>query len=345
MRNVVKSASGGKKKIVILLLLLVMSFSLREISFAQEKPEMAAVVANIIGTLKVIPAGETKWKFAKPGMFLYEGDELTTDKNSRATIVFANGMETRINENTNFKIETNPEEMKGTGNIVSIKKGQTWSNVYRKGSKFDFRTPTAVASVRGTKKDLKVGALGETTIMVYEGEVEVKNDFGTVTVKENERTTVEAGQAPKPPEQIKSEEKSTWQEEVKTKGNLKLKTDNLTQIAGLPFTIEINVQDSEGKIDTSFDKGIDLSADSVNINFSADGGTTWGIKKVKLSAGSAKILVRDNLAEKVNISVSYPNYTADAVSIQFNLPSKKNLLLKIKTEEDEEKTLKLKFGK
>jgi hypothetical protein len=77
---------------------------------------------------------------------------------------------------------------------VSILNGTVLSNVKKlvnSGSKFEFETPTATASIRGTQVGFDVSS-DKTLIKVYEGEVMVtpKGAKAAISVKTNQMTTV-----------------------------------------------------------------------------------------------------------------------------------------------------------
>lgn len=186
---------------------------------APGKQNVAAIVISFSGKFSVKPSGSTKFEPAKKGQFLYEGDTVKTEKNSLASITFANGVQIKINASTEFVINMKQLGSADEGSELNMKKGQIWSKVMRKGTKFGVRTPVALAAVRGTEFDVELSPSGGfMALQCYEGVVNVENEFGSQEVKENEKTSVSGGSAPNPPQPLTSEDKDKkdWTDKIKS---------------------------------------------------------------------------------------------------------------------------------
>jgi len=311
---------------------------------AQEKTNVAAIVTSISGTLMVLPYGTENWIEANRGMFLYEGDQLKTGAGSRAAITFANAIELKINENSTFTIQiTEEREMK---NAIDLLIGEIFSKIMIEGVKFEMRTPVAVAAVRGTEFNTKVGKDRITTFLVYKGIVEVWNELGSVTLSEAKKTVVRPNQAPQPPEQVDLELEPKWQEEVEIKGRLDMKLESREQLAGLPFKLAILALDGDGKRNLDFEEEIMLTSTSGTMGYSLDGGTSWRNfpARVVLEQGEKEVLLRDYHSGRLTVSATSPELGSAIADISIVPPNEKDLILEIMDEEGK-KTLKLKFKK
>jgi len=330
------------KNRMVILFILVFLFSNFHIARAEQKTNVAAIVTSISGTLLVLPYGTEKWITAEKGMFLYEGDQLKTESNSRAAITFANGIELKINENSTFTIQiTEEKEMK---NAIELLIGEIFSKIMIEGVKFEMHTPVAVAAVRGTEFNTKVRKDKLTTFLVYKGIVEVWNELGSVVLTEAKKTVVQPNQAPQLPEEVDLELEEKWQEEEKTKGSLKIELESTAQVAGLPFEATIEALDSKGDRNLDFEEEIILTSTSGTVEFSLDGGKSWGglPGRVGLRSGWAGVMLKDSRSEKLTLSTTYSDLDSAIADINIVSAKEKDLILKIKDEEGE-KSLRLKF--
>ena len=121
------------------------------------------------------------------GLPMHVGDIVVTGGDGRASIQLNDGSQILVNPKTIYTLE---QERKGR-----LRLGEIFAKIARgKGRGFAFQTPTAVASVSGTKFLLRRG-----WICVTEGNMMVANDFGSVEVEEFNFTTFTADAAPNPP--------------------------------------------------------------------------------------------------------------------------------------------------
>ncbi|MDD5673104.1 MAG: FecR domain-containing protein [Chitinivibrionales bacterium] len=145
--------------------------------------EERVTVKTMVGQVEVRSGGTAVWRAARIGLPVRMGWDVRTYVESKAELEFESGTILRIGENsvvTLSKLLAN----KGAGESnsgVKVGTGQIWANVKKltsTKSKFDFETPTAVASIRGTRLGINVGKEG-TAIEVYEGTVMVRNKGAT----------------------------------------------------------------------------------------------------------------------------------------------------------------------
>ena len=168
--------------VVVIILLLVVITS---VSWGEDNPLGELVFFGGDVTLRRTASEE------KPtpsiGLSMLERDIVVTGDNGRASIQLTDGVQILINPKTIYTLE---KEKKGR-----LLLGELFAKIKRgRKEAFAFQTPTAVASVSGTKFVLRRG-----WICVTEGSVEVSNSHGSVEVGEFQFTTFTANAAPNPP--------------------------------------------------------------------------------------------------------------------------------------------------
>ena len=177
---------------------ILLTFIAASIAWPQTSKREAAI-QSLIGSVKVRKGDSPSWKDARPKMQLKEKDAVRTFVESQVAIMTTEGTILRLEENSTLELSSFKQLGNGA-NItkVSILNGSILSNVKKlvnTGSKFEFETPTATASIRGTTVGFDVSA-EKTAIKVYEGEVLVtpKGATSAVSVKTNQMTTIVKGQ-------------------------------------------------------------------------------------------------------------------------------------------------------
>lgn len=177
---------------------------------AEDRP-----VAGVVVDLKGSPKLARKGKDGKPGKeeklklnnFVYEGDVIKTGAGDMAALAFVGGAEVRINENSEFVMESGG----GAAGASSVytKVGQAWTRLLHGKAGMKVRSPIAVAAVRGTEADVDVAERME--VKVYEGLVDLSNDSGRQTLGAGMMAFVAgAGVAPSRPRQMGQGDYGTW---------------------------------------------------------------------------------------------------------------------------------------
>jgi hypothetical protein len=166
---------------------------------APEITEQRATIKNIIGQVEVSAGGSAKWRPARVSMPVTMGYDIRTFVESSVDIELENGTLIKIGENTVATLSKLLQDGSGGASSTSLKigTGKIWANVKKLAnakSEFEFETPTAVASIRGTRLGINVDA-GGTAIDVFEGLVQVreKSTGKTVNVPTKGRATVQGG--------------------------------------------------------------------------------------------------------------------------------------------------------
>ena len=131
------------------------------------------------GTVKVLSAKDQKESSAKVGTKVFSGDTVITENDSRAKIVMSDRNVLQLSPNSRFEItkyKTGATEDQREVQ-VALMQGKVRVQVeqkYGEKNKFELRTPTAVAGVRGTQYVAQFEPQSQTTtIVVLTGKVAV----------------------------------------------------------------------------------------------------------------------------------------------------------------------------
>ncbi len=141
-----------------------------------------AVITYLSGQVQVKKRQSSSWMAAQPNMILYERDQIKVLSKSRAEIILDNQSVVRLAENsllTIAKIEEVPATKKHFTRL-DLSLGKLWTKAtkfFNPGSRYDVRTPTAIAGVQGTTYQVIVAESRETKVKVYRGEVNIYNPF------------------------------------------------------------------------------------------------------------------------------------------------------------------------
>jgi hypothetical protein len=148
-------------------------------AFAQgDDNTQKAFIKTMVGTVEVSSTAVAKWKPARAGMMVKMGWSIRTYIESSADVEIETGTLIRVGENSVVTLSKMLTDKQAgvTSSDVKVATGKIWANVKKltnTKSEFEFETPTAVASIRGTKLGLAVDKDG-TQLDVYEGLVVVR---------------------------------------------------------------------------------------------------------------------------------------------------------------------------
>lgn len=149
---------------------------------AQEK--IVAMVHKPIGNVEY-KKGNADWQKAKPATPLAGGDIIRTGENSFALIKFIENSILRVQEKSEITIngEINKKTKEFSKNVY-LERGQLGFDVKkRQNEKFEFSTPTSVASIRGTGGLLIAGSDSNDVLILKKGLVDFLNNFSNQVVK------------------------------------------------------------------------------------------------------------------------------------------------------------------
>jgi len=174
------------KKLLIMFLAMAAAVSLS----CKKDAEESFMVQNIIGDVKVsINKAE---KTASQGDVLKANDRIITGAKSLADLLLSNNCLVRVSENTSVKISSLIDKI-GSETQMDMDKGKLHVTLSKlsKGA-FSVKTPTAVASVRGTSFRVSV-ADDSSRIDVLKGKVSVNPVMKGMVIKDVEKV-VESSQ-------------------------------------------------------------------------------------------------------------------------------------------------------
>jgi Tfp pilus assembly protein PilF len=152
-----------------------------------------AQVVEVEHTVQYEPPGGA-WADAAVGQALPVHYRLKTGTLSRAAVKLTDLSVLRLDELTTIEIE--PPQVTTDKPTLDVKAGLMYMFSREKPEDLDIHTPVATGALRGTEFAVRVGANGRTTLAMFDGEVEVSNALGSVTVRSGEEADVEPGHAP-----------------------------------------------------------------------------------------------------------------------------------------------------
>jgi len=134
------------------------------------------------------PLGDTEHVLA--------GYMVRTGADGNVTLNWVDGSRIRLAPETSIKVRkcSLNTSTKETTSLFDLDAGRIWVRVLSAlggKTKFEVRTPTATAGVRGTVFSVAVDQAGHTSVAVYEGEVSVDTEDGSGAVASGQQATVE----------------------------------------------------------------------------------------------------------------------------------------------------------
>lgn len=227
-----------KKRVVAAAFLALLALGLASGSWAETaSAPVAGTVMVTEGKPQVLRQGEKSYARIKKGDYVYDGDSLKTGAKDQVALLFVGGAETRINNNSEFRIDSAADASKPTS--LFSKLGQAWTNLVHGAAPvqpIEIHTPIAVCAVRGTQADVNVG--DNMTVKVYEGHVDLSNDQGSQRMVAGQISQVSFGGAPSAVRKMAAGEYGTWQNGVAPK-NVQQWRQSLMKASGQNRTLEL----------------------------------------------------------------------------------------------------------
>lgn len=179
---------------------------------------MADLTVNKVkGVAEAYVVDSSQWQTVVLDMKLKDGDKIKTGADGILELTFTNGTRVWIRENSSIALAAleTAQESGGLATEFNVEKGKIRSKVNKigKGNKFSIRTPTSVASVRGTDLAVEVSEEGTTQLFVFEGNVDFNNTSGEIVSVGAGQTSVSATSGEvAAPRQMTTEEKQMGQQ-------------------------------------------------------------------------------------------------------------------------------------
>jgi mannose-6-phosphate isomerase-like protein (cupin superfamily) len=196
----------GRRRLLIAAVIAALVVVPAVLVLTQQRASGAGTILSILDGSASVARGTAAFATAADGDLVNIGDRVQTAERSHAVVTFFDGSTLEIEPATTVQIEDATSAASGA---ISIRIGQTigrtWASVQkltRADSKFEIRTPTAVAAVRGTGFFTEVLADGTTTFQITDGNVQVTAQGQSVTVGAGQTTTVPTNSPPASPVSI-----------------------------------------------------------------------------------------------------------------------------------------------
>jgi hypothetical protein len=136
---------------------------------------VGAVLSSVVGKVEHMAKGSDAWKPASSQQLVQVGDQIKTGPKGKAFVVFLDGTKLLINEKSEFAYRSHSPKKVGVYMAVGIL--EAWVKRVAK-RRFEVRTPSAVASVRGTEWRTEVTPAGDTRFDLFGGNLDVNDNFG-----------------------------------------------------------------------------------------------------------------------------------------------------------------------
>ena len=139
----------------ILLIGLVAIISLNPLGFSEDKANRSVTLKTVRGDVDVRYHGKD-WQKAEPGMVLYVSDEIRTGDNGFAEVAMDDGetADVQVDAGSQLKFETMARDSvtKDKTTYLDLAVGRVLIHAQKLTgqSKFEVKTPTSTAGVRGT---------------------------------------------------------------------------------------------------------------------------------------------------------------------------------------------------
>ena len=179
--------------------------------------DVIAAIASLKGDAKVKNKDSQKYLSAYKGQMIKNGDWLKTDNEVFVSLIFLDGTNVKIHQETEIEIKSSRITAKELKTNMYIAQGEAWSTVNKQGDgSFKIETPTAVASVKGTEFDVDYDFNSSLTVLtVISGEVEFGNDdIGLILAKSMEGSKIDKDTKEPSIYKISSDDVPKWKDNI-----------------------------------------------------------------------------------------------------------------------------------
>ena len=229
----------GRVLTSLVLVLLLISHA-----YAAEEPverKGLAPVGEIIfvagkALVKLFP--EDSYRSALPRQGLVPNDSIKTMADARLYVLFKDDTQLKLADNTTLILKevTANKEKPGTLKIVlRLESGVVWTKSKSAPDDLIIETPYGTAAIKGTEWVLSVEG-SESRVAVMEGNVQLSNTLGTITVGRDEKAVATSKEAPVKSILIKPRDRTQWTyylSERRLLGYLKFKGRKLSEAENL----------------------------------------------------------------------------------------------------------------
>lgn len=176
--------------------------------------QRVAAVSTPRGEVTVRPHGENAFVALGDTKRVLAGTVIKTGADGSVLLNWVDGSRIKVGPNTTMEVlkcQVN-RARSSESYLFKLDLGQVWVRVLKRlsqRSKFEIRTPTATAAVRGTIFSVAVGADGATSVSVLRGQVDVESDSKSVPVRADQMAQFGGGETPAVLDQGEAE-KAQW---------------------------------------------------------------------------------------------------------------------------------------
>jgi len=193
----------GRRRPLIAAVIAVLVIVPAILVITQQRAASAATILSILDGSASVARGTATFAVAADGDIINAGDRVQTAERSHAMVTFFDGSTLEIEPATTVQIEEASSAASGAIAIrIAQTIGRTWASVQklsRADSKFELRSPTMTAVVRGTGFLTEVLADGTSTVETTDGTVQVTAQGQTVNVSAGQTTSAPPNAPPSAP--------------------------------------------------------------------------------------------------------------------------------------------------
>ncbi len=237
-----------------------------------------ATVSEVVPPVWVKTAASDQFKPLSEGAHVLAGNLVKTGDGGQATLNWVDGSRIRLAPATSLKVlkcSLNKNNGAETS-LFHLDVGRVWVRILQalgERSKFEIRTPTATAGVRGTVFSLAVDPKGETHVSVYEGTVTLQAAGKTLKAEAGQDAVV--GRQAEPSKRTMSKaEAATWAKQTGIIGpRLHVNSPTTTEVAADAETVTVTGATEPAATVTVNGRPAKLDAENafhVNLPFAGD---------------------------------------------------------------------------
>ena len=229
-----KLPTPGKGRILAAWMAIVLSVSFSHAAEIIERKGLTPVgeIIFVAGKALVRLVPEESYRSALPRQVLVSNDIIKTTASARLSILFKDETQLKLASNTTLMIKEvipNKEKPGALKILLRLESGEVWTRSKSAPEGLMIETPYATAAIRGTEWTLSVKD-NESRVSVMEGNVQLSNSLGSITVGRNEQAVVSGQEAPLKSILIRPRDRTQWTyylSERKLLGYLKFTGDTL----------------------------------------------------------------------------------------------------------------------
>jgi Tfp pilus assembly protein PilF len=192
--------------LLVLSLILVLTQGAAEVAGAASP--LAGKLIYLQGKVEVRRGQTEIWQAAQINQDLLAGDAVKTGPLSRAAILCVDESQVKLNEHTLLVIESTAPSPRlqpvtapvaapeAASSLYSVPQGEIWLRNKNQKFRFELKTPSVSAAIRGTEFNLRVAADGTTSLTLLEGSLRLANEYGALVLEPGEEGLARPGQAP-----------------------------------------------------------------------------------------------------------------------------------------------------